>query len=207
MHNDVLLILKTLLLFINHKRVHRGIKMGQRKLMCKGMKINYKTHFNRQPVDLVYLLICLHCNYVQTIPAALKVCSIQSWYFSCEVVLSSCVAQRSQSWELVNSISLPVVWWSTMALAKSTIFYVSQLWMRVSTVAGVQPDTFNLFVINKSVRRNTIACLLHSQDTNSYRFPCWLYDICVATQASFSFFPDNLSLHKGICLCNIHIPC
>lgn len=47
MHNDVLLISRAILLTYEPYREHRSIKMGQQKLVYRGIKIKHKLHFNK----------------------------------------------------------------------------------------------------------------------------------------------------------------
>lgn len=47
MHNDVLLIFRAILLTYEPYREHRSIKMGQQKLVYRGIKMKHKLHFNK----------------------------------------------------------------------------------------------------------------------------------------------------------------
>lgn len=51
MHNDVLLIFRAILPFYEPRRERASGKMGQQKMMYRGIKINHNSHFNKvQPV-------------------------------------------------------------------------------------------------------------------------------------------------------------
>lgn len=65
MHNDVLLIFRAILLTYEPYREHGSIKMGQQKLMYRGIKINHKFHFNKvQHVAVNYSCVLLECTCV-----------------------------------------------------------------------------------------------------------------------------------------------
>ncbi len=65
MHNDVLLIFRAILLTREPYRGRRSVKIGQQKLMYRGIKINHELHFNKVlRVVVIYSFISLECVYI-----------------------------------------------------------------------------------------------------------------------------------------------